>query len=181
MSETLHNNLYGLAAEFDSPEAVLAAARAIRAAGYQRADAFSPFPVDGLADALGFRRTRIPLITLCGAVFGACTGFFMLWYANVISYPWNIGGKPANSWPAWIPITFEMGVLFASLSAVVGMFALNGLPQPYHPMFNLKRFELASRDRFFVVIEAIDPQFELEKTRAFLNTLSPAEVAEVPR
>lgn len=173
--------LFGLAAEFDSPESVLAAANAVHLAGYRRADAFSPFPVDGLPEALGFHRTRVPMVVGFGGLFGACFGFFMLWYANVISYPWNVGGRPPNSWPAFIPITFELGVLFAALSAVVGMLALNGLPMPYHPMFNLPNFSLASRDKFFILIESSDAQFDWDKTRVFLQSLQPIAVTEVPR
>jgi hypothetical protein len=175
------HTLFGLAAEFESPEAVVAAARAVARAGYRRTDAFSPFPVDGLDEALGAHRTRIPLLVLSGAVFGACMGFFMLWYANVITYPWNVGGKPPNSWPAWIPITFELGVLFASFAAFFGMFALNGLPMPYHPMFNVQEFRRASRDRFFIVIESNDRRFNAEETRQFLEGLNPITVREVPR
>jgi hypothetical protein len=181
MASSRTHILFGLAAEFETPEAVLAAARAVARAGYRRADAYSPFPVEGVGEALGAHRTRIPLLVLIGAVFGACTGFFMLWYANVISYPWNVGGKPPNSWPAWIPITFELGVLFASFAAFFGMFALNGLPMPYHPVFNIPDFARASRDRFFIVIESTDRNFDLEQTRQFLEGLKPVAVREVPR
>jgi hypothetical protein len=127
MADAIAKNLFGLAAEFATPEAVLAAALAVHGAGYRRADAFSPFPVEGLAEALGSERTPMPWIVGIGALVGACGGFFMLWYANVISYPWNIGGRPQNSWEAFIPITFELTILCAGLSAVVGMLALNGL------------------------------------------------------
>ena len=181
MPETHVHDLHGLAAEFDSPESLREAANKVYQAGYRRADAYSPMPVEGLADALGMGRTRVPHIVLVGAFCGACTGFFMLWYANVISYPWNIGGRPANSWEAFIPITFELGVLFASLAAVFGVMALNGLPMPYHPVFNLPNFSLASRNRFFLVIETTDPQFDLLATRQFLEGLKPVSVAEVPR
>ena len=171
--------VYGLIAEFASPEAVLDAARRTRAAGYTRAEAYTPFPVEGLAAALGMRRTRVPLIVLVGAIVGAVGAFGMQWYANVLSYRWNIGGKPHNSWPAFIPITFELAVLGASLAAVFGMLLLNGLPQPYHSVFNAARFSLASRDRFFLCIEAADPKFDREATRSMLEQFAPVGIEEV--
>lgn len=180
MEREISQPLFGLAAEFESPEHVLEAAQRVRAAGYRCAEAYTPFAVQGLSEALGFRRTRVPLIVLIGASIGAIGGFFMLWYANVISYPWNIGGRPPNSWPAFIPITFELGVLGAGLTAFFGMFTLNGLPMPYHPMFHLPNFKAASRDRFFICIERRDPIFDREKTRSFLESLEPLSVAEVP-
>jgi hypothetical protein len=179
MSERKAQPLFGLAAEFDSAEAVLSAAERIYSAGYRRADAFSPFPVENLPEALGFTRTAMPTLVGIGGLVGAATGFGMLWFANVINYPWNIGGRPPNSWPAFIPITFELGVLFAALAAVVGMLALNGLPMPYHPMFNLPNFNLASKDKFFIVIESADEKFDLKATRTFLQSLAPLSVMEV--
>ena len=134
-----------------------------------------------MAEALGFPRTNIPLITLLGGLLGASLGFFMCWYANVISYPWNVGGRPPNSWEAFIPITFELGVLGASLTSVFGMFVLNGLPMPYHPMFNLASFEAASQNRFFLVIQSDDPKFNPKTTMEFLATLNPVAVTEVPK
>ena len=180
MATLTEPKLYGLMAEFDSPESVLAAADRVRLEGYSRADAFAPFAIQGLGEAIGARRTRKPLIVLIGGIVGGLTGFIMQWYANVISYPQNIAGRPANSWPAWIPITFELTVLGASLSAIVGMLILNGLPQLYHPVFNVARFQMASRDRFFIAIEAKDAKFDRQATRVFLESLNPLAVDEIP-
>jgi hypothetical protein len=171
--------LYGLLAEFETADALLEAARKAREAGYRRLDAFTPFPVEGLADELGFHATRVPLIVLIGGLIGCSGGFFLQYYPNVIGYPLNIGGKPYFSWPAFIPITFELTILCAALSAVFGMLALNGFPTPYHPVFNVPRFELASHNRFFLVLEARDPKFDAEKTKQFLMELKAFEVSEV--
>lgn len=171
--------LYGLLAEFEHTEELLEAARRAHDAGYRRLDAFTPFPVEGLAEAVGFHDTRVPLIVFIGGLIGCCGGFFLQYYANVIGYPLNIGGRPYYSWPSFIPITFEMTILCAALSAVLGMLALNGLPTPYHPVFNVPRFELATRNRFFLVIKARDPMFDAEKTRRFLFELKAREVSEI--
>jgi len=173
--------LYGIIAEFDHPEQVVAAARNAHAAGYRQMDAYTPMPVHGLDEALGLRPTRLPLLVLGGAVVGCVGGFSLLYWIAVIAYPLNIGGKPLNSWPAFIPVTFETTVLCAAIAAVLGMLALNGLPQPYHPVFNASRFRLASRNRFFLCIESRDPKFEREATRRFLEAQHPQGVEEVER
>jgi hypothetical protein len=171
--------IYGLMAEFESPETVLNASRKARDAGYTALDAYSPMPVAGLAEALGFERTRLPLLVLLAGIFGMLFGFFLQYYANVFSFPLNIAGKPFNSWPSFIPITFELTILFAALMATFGMLALNGLPKTYHPIFNNPRFALASNDRFFLCIEARDQQFDLVKTTEFLKGLHPLSLSEV--
>jgi ActD protein len=172
--------LYGVIAEFSDPQALLDAANAAREHGYVDIDAFSPFPIHGLDDAIGFRKSKLALVVLIMGILGGLGGFFMCWYANVVSYPWNIGGRPLNSWPAWIPITFECTILVAAFGAVFGMLALNGLPMPYHPVFNVRRFDQASRDKFFLVIQTRDPKFNLNEVRDFLDTLDPREVVDVP-
>jgi hypothetical protein len=171
--------LYGLMAEFRSPETLLAAARRASGEGFKRMDAYTPFPVEGLAEAIGFHRTRVPLIVLIGGIVGCLGGFFLQYWVAVIDYPLNVGGRPLNSWPSFIPVTFEMTILVAALSAFLGVLALNGLPMPYHPVFNVEQFELASRNRFFLCIEAADPLFDRERTAKFLESLKPEGVYEV--
>jgi hypothetical protein len=171
--------LYGMMAEFEQPEQILHAAQSAYDAGYRRMDAYSPMPVHGLSEAIGFHKSRLPLIVLIGGIVGCFTGFGFQYWVSVINYPVIIAGKPMNSWPAFIPVTFECTILFAALSAVFGMLALNGLPQPYHPVFNVDRFERATRDRFFLCIEARDPKFDRVATRAFLESLAPHEISEV--
>lgn len=172
--------IYGVIAEFHDAQELLDAATRTREAGFTSFDAFSPFPIHGLSEAIGFKHTKLSAVVLVMGILGGLGGFFMCWFANVIHYPLNIGGKPLNSWPAWIPITFECAVLMAAFGAVFGMLALNGLPMPYHPVFNVQRFEQASRDRFFLVIQARDPKFELNEVRDFLDALNPREVTDVP-
>jgi hypothetical protein len=171
--------LYGLIAEFRTPAEILSAARAARAAGYRKIDAFTPYPMEELSEALGHHHSRVPLIVLLGGLTGAAAGYGLQYWAAVIEYPMNIGGRPLHSWPAFIVPTFEMTILFAALSAVLGMFFLNGLPMPYHPVFNAKNFALASRDRYFLLVEARDPQFDRAATERFLLSLKPEEVSEV--
>lgn len=171
--------LYGLVAEFDTPEGVTDAANRAREAGYKVMDAYTPYPVSGLDDALGMTGTRLGWAVLIMGIIGCLAGFYMQYYANVIFYPLNIGGRPLNSWPNFIVIMFECTVFFAAFTAVIVMFVRNGLPQPYHPVFNTPNFEHATRDRFFLCIEAKDAKFDLGETRGFLEGLSPLRVSEV--
>ncbi len=171
--------LYGVMAQFDNPSRLVVAARETYAAGYRQINGYSPFPIEELTEAIGFKRTTLPLIVLAGGIIGALGGFFMQYWMEVIDYPINVGGKPFNSWPAFIPITFECTVLVASFAAVLGMLALNKLPQPYHPVFNAPNFALATRDSFFLVIESKDPKFEHNEAKRFLKTLEPMDVCDV--
>jgi len=173
-------SLFGLMAEFEEHAQLLAATRRAYAEGYRRMDAYAPFPVEGLAEALGQEHTAVPLITLVGGMIGGLGGYFMEWYAMARLYPLNVGGRPHNSWPNFIPVTFELTVLAASLSAFLAVFILNRLPQPHHPVFNVPDFERASVDRFFLCIEAADPKFHPDGTRKFLEDLKPGKVMEVP-
>lgn len=170
---------YGWMAEFAKPEQILEAARLAHEQGYRKMDAYTPFPIEGLDQALGEHKNWLPLIVLLGGIAGAVGGFTMQYYANVIQYPLIIGGKPYNSWPTFIPITFEMTILAAAAAAVFGMLALNDLPTPYHPVFSVTRFEMASRHAFFLCIESRDPQFDLKKTKTFLESLKPVGLYEV--
>jgi hypothetical protein len=171
--------VHGLMAEFDDPQSLVTATTRAREEGYRRMDAYSPFPIEELHEALGSHHTRLPLIVLIGGLCGGIGGYLLQYWVSVVAYPVNIGGKPMHSWPAFIPVTFECTILVAALSAVLGMLALNGLPMPYHPVFNVPRFALASRNRFFLCIESKDPKFDLDQTRHFLETLGPREVSTV--
>lgn len=171
--------LYGLMAEFRSPQELVEATEKAHAAGYRRMDAYAPFPIEALWVALGHHRSRVPLLVLIGGIVGALAGYGLQYWVSAVAYPLDVGGRPYNSWPAFIPVTFETAVLIAGVTAVLGMLALNGLPMPHHPVFNVRRFALASRDRYFLCIEARDRKFDARATRAFLESLRPSEVTDV--
>jgi hypothetical protein len=171
--------LHGLMAGFRTPDDLLNAARRVYSEGYREMDAYTPMPIEGLADAIGFRSNAVSRLVFTGGLIGATGGFGLMWWISVIAYPHNVAGRPLNSWPAYIPITFECMVLVACFTAVIGMLMLNRMPEPYHPVFNAPQFERASRDRFFLCIEARDPKFDRERTRQFLELLHPEEVIEV--
>ncbi len=170
---------YGLMAEFDSAQTLLDAARKVGQAGYSKTDAYSPFPIHGLAEALGFRERSVAPIVLMGGITGAIAGYGLQYWTSVIAWPMNVGGRPYHSWVSFIPVTFEVTILIAAFSAVFGMLALNGLPQPYHPVFNVERFSRASQDGFFLAIESADPKFDANATRQFLASLHAREVVHV--
>lgn len=172
---------YGLVAEFESPQALVNAAEKARDEGFKRMDAYSPFPIEGLTDALGHRPTVLPWIVLAGGIIGGLSGYLLQYYTATQSYPFNVGGKPYHSWPMFIPVTFECTILGAALSAVFGMLGLNGLPMPYHPLFHVEQFAKASRDGFFLCIRQVDPKFDLQQTREFLLKIGAREVIEVPQ
>ena len=171
--------LYGVMAEFDNPSDLVAAARRVYSLGYRRINGYSPYPIEELSEAIGFTHTSLPLIVFIGGLVGAIGGFMMQFYIATIDYPINVGGKPTNSWPAFIPITFEMTVLCAAFSAVLGMLVLNKLPQPYHPVFNVPNFVMATRDRFFLAVEANDPKFNHTEVVELLKSLNAVEVNDV--
>ncbi len=171
--------LYGLMAEFSDPHELVEKARAARQAGYSQMDAYTPFPVHGLAEVIGVKRDWVPYIVLLGAIGGGVVGFLLQIYTSVFAYPLNVGGRPLNSWPAFMVVTFEGAVLIAALLGVAGMLALNNLPLPYHPVFSVPRFNLASSNRFFLCLMFTDPNFDPEETRQFLESLEPEGIYEV--
>jgi hypothetical protein len=173
--------LYGLMAEFRTPGELVAAAHKARQAGYKKMDGYTPFPIEELAEALGFHYNRLPWLVLAGGIFGAVAGYGLQYWTSVIAYPLNVGGRPLHSWPSFLPAAFETTILCAALTAVLGMLALNGLPMPHHPVFNAPRFALASRDSFFLCIEAEDPRFDRDATARFLEGLGALQVSEVER
>ena len=179
MKQKRRAELYGLLAEFDEPQELLEAVRLARARGYRCMEAYTPFPIEEISEAIGTRRLWIPLIVLVGGITGGLGGFFMQYYAAALHYPLNIGGRPLWSWPAFIPITFELTVLVAALSGAFGMLAINRLPQPYHPVFNVERFRQATQSQFFLCIESADPKFNREETRRFMEDLHAREVYDV--
>ena len=178
-AQTTSFTLHGVMAEFASPDELLAATRRTREAGYRNMDAYSPFPIHGMDEALALPKTRIPLLVLLGGLAGLTLGFALQYWVSAIDYPVMVGGKPYASWPAFVPVAYELTILLAGLTGGIGMLALNGLPMPYHPVFNVERFSLAATDRFFLCIEATDPKFDQEKTKKFLADLHAYQVYEV--
>ena len=172
--------IYGIMAEFDSATALVAAARKTHEAGYRKIDAYSPFPVEELAEAIGFHTNRVALVTLIGAIIGGLSGYLMQYWMAAVDYPVNVAGRPYHSWPSFIVITFELTILSGGISAVLGMLALNGLPMPYHPVFNVPRFAMATKDRFFLIVFSTDPKYDPTTVRAFLQSLQPRSISEVP-
>jgi hypothetical protein len=173
--------LHGLMAEFDNPNDLVVASRRAHSEGYRKLDAYTPFPIEELHEALGVHHTKVPLIVLIGGIVGGLSGYGLQYWVSAIAYPLNIGGRPLHSWPAFIVPTFETTILFSAAAAVLGMILLNGLPMPYHPIFNARRFAMASRDRFFLCIESDDPRFQADETRRFLESLGAREVNDVER
>jgi hypothetical protein len=172
--------IYGMMAEFASPKDLVVAAKSTHDAGYRKIDAYSPYPIEEVAEAIGFHSNRVALVTLIGAIIGGLSGYALQYWVAVITYPTNIGGRPYHSWPSFIIVTFELTILFGGISAVFGMLALNGLPMPYHPVFNVERFAMASKDRFFLIVFATDPKYDPKGTRQFLEALHPRSISEVP-
>jgi hypothetical protein len=171
---------YGLMAEFDSAQELVDAAHKTHQAGYRKLDAYSPFPIEGLAEAIGFEKNRVALVVLLGGLTGMIAAYSLQYWVAVITYPTNIAGRPYHSWPSFIIVTFELTILFGGLSAVIGMLGLNGLPMPYHPVFNVPEFAKASENKFFLVVFSSDPNYDAVHTRSFLSGLAPRMIAEVP-
>ena len=172
-------SVYGYLATFDDPNGLVAAAQRAHEHGYRRMDAYTPYPVEGLDRAVGDRGNHLPLVTLIGGIVGGGGAYLLQYWTSVVAYPLNVGGRPLHSWPSFIPVAFEATILFAAISAVVGMIVASGLPRLYHPVFNVPGFQRATRDGFFLCIEAADPKFDPEETRRFLESLGPREVGEV--
>ena len=170
---------YGLLAEFDTPAQLVAATKRVHAEGYRRIDTFSPYPVEEAWEAMEHHDRRLSFIVLCGGLLGMFAGYGLQYWVHTIAYPTNVAGKPLNSWPQFIPVTFEMTILFAALAAVIGMVVLNKLPMPYHPVFNVERFARASQDKFFLLVESADPKFDRQRTMDFLKGLDASEINEV--
>ena len=179
IANVMGKNIYGLMAEFDTPTQLVEAARKVRDAGYKKTDAFSPFPIHEIDEALGIKRSILPFLVFGGGVFGLLAGFGLQYFTAVIEYPIMVGGRPNFSLPAFIPPAYELTILFAAFTAVFGMILLNGLPQPYHPVFNVPRFALATREKFFLLIEAKDANYDYEETKSFMQGLNPQEVFDV--
>jgi hypothetical protein len=178
-AQTVPSGIYGLMAEFEDPNALVKAAKRTYAAGYRKIDTFSPYPIEAAWEAIGHHDRRLSFIVLAGGITGLLTGVGLQEWVHQVAYPINIAGKPLNSWPQFVPVCFELTILFAALAAVIGMIVLNGLPQPYHPVFNVPAFDRASRDRFFLVVESEDPKFDRNQTAEFLKGLNATEVNEV--
>ncbi|HXG86651.1 MAG TPA: DUF3341 domain-containing protein, partial [Pyrinomonadaceae bacterium] len=179
MAKVMDKKIYGLLAEFDTTTQIVEAARRVREAGFTKTDAFSPFPIHEMDEALGIKRSILPYMVFGGGVAGLCAGLGLQYFVHVIDYPIIVGGRPFFSLPSFIPATFEMTILLAAFTAVLGMILLNGLPQPYHPVFNVPRFALATREKFFLLIETTDPKFKYEETKSFMQSLNPQEVFDV--
>lgn len=181
MNPSRDATIYGILAEFLTPAEAIKAGHAATEHGFRYMEAYSPFPVEGLAESIGYYKNHMPQLIFAGGLFGGLVGYFMQWYTAVVEYPFDVAGKPYHSWPSFIPITFEMTILFAAFAAVFGMLWSNGLPMPYHPVFNVPEFELATRNRFFLFVRHDDPLFDPETTRLFLEGLGPKSVTLVPR
>jgi hypothetical protein len=175
----MEKNIYGLLAEFDTPTQLVNAANKVREAGYTKTDAFSPFPLHEIDEALGIKRSILPILVFCGALIGLLTGIGLQIFVHYIDYPIIVGGRPFISIPSFIPASYELTILFAAFTAVFGMLLLNGLPQPYHPVFNVPRFALATREKFFLLIETKDSKFNYDETKSFMQSLNPQEVFDV--